>query len=532
MIAAKKVAASDVSHVITRHNWTTGRHYSMYKDTETFSNLISTRTAQTLANTSGTGTASASLYPMYVMNSTYGVYKCLYNSEVELSGANYAQVSTVEPTATTTTAGAPAALADGYVWKYMYTITASEALKFVTTSYIPVKQLRDANAYGNTATSGGMTSGTGAKNDGSDQAAIELAAIDGALDVFVINVDGTGYTFENNRVVTNSSESITLTMATPTLTSDDKYNNSSIYFTFSGTTYVRKIVDCSFGSSVQTLTLDSTVPALSGTITANVAPFARVNGDGHGAEIVLTANSSDTDAVGGVTVVSTGNSYTTATLIVEQQGTGAGTLADITPILPPKGGHGYDPVSELGGYFVMVNSKLTQDESGAFTTTNDFRKIGLLADPNTDGVYTRYTSDTATQSKTFTYISNTAAIAGDITLTQGTVGANGATAYVVDVNSSAKTIRVVNITNGANASAGYDGKPGSWQCTTTNVASSTTGVTNTIATFTYTGGSAVLTNVANGSMQIGSGNIIYVENRAPVARASDQTEDIKLIIEF
>ena len=101
------------------------------------------------------------------------------------------------------------------------------------------------------------------------------------------------------------------------------------------------------------------------------------------------------------------------------------------------------------------------------------------------------------------------------------------------MNSSAKTIRVVNITNGANASAGYDGKPGSWQCTTTNVASSTTGVTNTIATFTMsTGGSAVLTNVANGSMQIGSGNIIYVENRAPVARASDQTEDIKLIIEF
>ena len=532
MIAAKKIAASDVSHVITRHNWTTGRHYSMYKDTETFSNLISTRTAQTLSDADGTATTSASLYPMYVMNSTFGVYKCLYNSEVEIGGVNYAQMSTVEPTHTTTTAGASAALADGYKWKYMYTITASEALKFVTTSYIPVKQLRDANAYGNTASSGGMTSSTGAKNDGSDQAAIELAAVDGALDVFVINTDGTGYTFENNRVVTNSSESVTLTMASPTLTSNDKYNNSSIYFTFSGTTYVRKIVDSAYSAPNQTLTLDSSVPQLSGTITANVAPFARVNGDGHGAEIVLTANSSDTDAVGGVTVVSTGNSYTTATLIVEQQGTGAGTLADITPIIPPKGGHGYDPVSELGGYFVMVNSKLTQDESGAFTTTNDFRKIGLLTDPNTDGAYTRYTSDTATQSKTFTYISNTAAIAGDITLTQGTVGANGATAYVVDVNASASTIRVVNITNGANASAGYDGKPGSWQCTTTNVASSTTGVTNATATFTYTGGSAVLTNVANGSMQIGSGNIIYVENRAPVARASDQTEDIKLIIEF
>ena len=125
-----------------------------------------------------TGNTTATLYPMYVMNSTYGVYKCLYNSEIEISDVNYPRVSTVEPTHTTTTAGASAALADGYQWKYMYTITASEALKFVTTSYIPVKQLRDANAYGNTATSGGMTSGTGAKNDGSDQAAIELAAVD------------------------------------------------------------------------------------------------------------------------------------------------------------------------------------------------------------------------------------------------------------------------------------------------------------------------------------------------------------------
>ena len=153
----------------------------------------------------------------------------------------------------------------------------------------------------------------------------------------------------------------------------------------------------------------------------------------------------------------------------------------------------------------------------------------MLTDPNTDGVYTRYTSDTATQSKTFTYTANDAVIAGDITLTQGT-GANGATAYVVDVNASASTIRVVNVTNGANASVGYDGRPGSWQCSTTNVASGFSGVATGVATFTYTGGSAVLTNVANGSMQIGSGNIIYVENRAPVARASDQTEDILSLI--
>ena len=149
MIAAKKVSSSDISHVVTRHNWTSGRVYQMFKDTETHSNLIASRTGQTVSNAGGTATESATMYPMYVMNTNFGVYKCLYNAETEISGSNYAKPSTVEPTHTTATAGAPAAESDGYIWKYMYTISASEALKFVTSSYIPVKQIRDANAYGN-----------------------------------------------------------------------------------------------------------------------------------------------------------------------------------------------------------------------------------------------------------------------------------------------------------------------------------------------------------------------------------------------
>jgi hypothetical protein len=209
MIAAKKVGSADVSHVITRNNWVTGLHYSMFTDTEVLSELLSTRTSQTLANTAGTGTTTASLYPMYVMNTNFNVYKCLYNAEIEISGANYPQVSTVEPTAVSTAAGAPAALADGYIWKYMYSISASDALKFVTSSYIPVKQLRDANAHGNTGSAGGLGSG-GVKNDGSDQATIEFNTVTGALDVFVVDTDGGSYHFENNKTVTNSSEMLHL----------------------------------------------------------------------------------------------------------------------------------------------------------------------------------------------------------------------------------------------------------------------------------------------------------------------------------
>ena len=530
MIAAKKVSSSDASHVITRHNWTEGRHYAMYDDTETMTNLLTERTGQTIST--GTGV----LYPMYIMNSNFNVYKCLHNNKNESS---VPQPSTTEPTHVTTTAGAPAALADGYVWKYMYSISASDALKFVTSSYIPVKQIRDANALGNTATAGGLGSG-GTKNDGSDQATIEYNTVDGALDIFDITEDGANYHFENNISIYNTGSTTTsLILSSPGLTSDDKYNNSSVYFTFGGTSYVRKVTDSTWdsGNSRMTLVVTPTLGSitLTGTLTANIAPYLQIIGDGHGQELVLTSNSSAANSVGGVTVVSTGNSFTTATLNVLQQGTGAGASAAVTPIIPPKGGHGYDAVSELGGYFIMVNTKLTQDESGKFTTTNDFRKIGLLADPNTDGTYAKYTGTTATQSKTFTYTANTAAIDGDITITQNDIGANGASAYVVDVNATSSTIRVIDVTNGANSSVGYDGMPGSFQCTTANVASSFAGATDAQALVRFGSGNNQnlrLVNVANGDMQIGSGDVIYIENRAPVARASDQTEDIKLIIEF
>ena len=37
---------------------------------------------------------------------------------------------------------------------------------------------------------------------------------------------------------------------------------------------------------------------------------------------------------------------------------------------------------------------------------------------------------------------------------------------------------------------------------------------------------------SNPEIQPDSGDIIYVEHRSPISRASDQTENIKLIIEF
>ena len=49
---------------------------------------------------------------------------------------------------------------------------------------------------------------------------------------------------------------------------------------------------------------------------------------------------------------------------------------------------------------------------------------------------------------------------------------------------------------------------------------------------TCSGSTGTISALTAGELQPYSGSIMYVENRSPVARASDQTEDIKLIIEF
>ena len=45
-------------------------------------------------------------------------------------------------------------------------------------------------------------------------------------------------------------------------------------------------------------------------------------------------------------------------------------------------------------------------------------------------------------------------------------------------------------------------------------------------TLTFTSG------YANPELEADSGHILYVENRRPISRASDQTEDIKIVVEF
>ena len=135
------------------------------------------------------------------MSSAFNVYKCLDNN----SNAN----STVEPTGTSTSI---LTTADGYKWKYMYTLSSSQQANFLSTDFMGVatnSTVASAAVDGainivkiKTAGSGG-TNGTHTsvpiRGDGSSGTVTVTISSNAISAVTVTNV-GSGYTFGYIRV--------------------------------------------------------------------------------------------------------------------------------------------------------------------------------------------------------------------------------------------------------------------------------------------------------------------------------------------
>ena len=83
-------------------------------------------------------------------------------------------------------------------------------------------------------------------------------------------------------------------------------------------------------------------------------------------------------------MISVGSGYSKATATVDA---GGGTGAIITPKISPQGGHGSNPVAELGGAFVMLNARLIGYEGADFPVgpSGQFRKVHLLSNPEAGG---------------------------------------------------------------------------------------------------------------------------------------------------
>lgn len=184
-MAGIKISPSNVKLCTVRNNWGSNTRYDMYRNDINSSNPTATSKFD----------LSDSNFIVYV-TSTGCVYKCLYNGSNATNTTGV--VSTVQPT---TTGTAPQQTADGYIWKYLYTITAADA-DFVTANYIPVpttSSVSNINGLDVIVVSSAGTTYTGTPSvniygDGTGAAAVAITSAGTITRVDVTNA-GSGYTW-------------------------------------------------------------------------------------------------------------------------------------------------------------------------------------------------------------------------------------------------------------------------------------------------------------------------------------------------
>jgi len=439
MVALKKISTSDISHAIVRRDWTSGTTYDEYRHNYSSSNTAS----------SGATNLYSSLF--YVVTDDYNVYKCLSNGTADGTAAN---ASTVKPDHTTV---ATPTESDQYQWKYMYSISASDVIKFVTNDFLPIKTMGAKLAvHGGVSNAAGDNDGRlgdAATDDGSAQWDVENGAVDGSLDKVRVIAAGSGYT--------------------------------------------------------------------ASTTTANIV----IRGDGTSGVATVVTNGSG--GVSSCSITTAGSGYTTAYLANEdipgfdnasQRADGTNVSANIEFIIAPKNGHGADPITELGANYVILNSRLEYAEgSGDFPTDNDFRQIGVVVNPTDAGGNTLCTATTRTAYKKMTFVSG-----GFAAPTVDTIIRNASTE---EETSAAGVVVSVDSTNRIISYLPYPNEAG-------GIIAFTNGNTIYSAVSTNHGTLAASSAITAEEVQRHSGDIIYLENRSAVSRASDQIEDIKLIVEM
>ena len=232
--------------------------------------------------------------------------------------------------------------------------------------------------------------------------------------------------------------------------------------------------------------------------------------------------------------VNLGSGYTFSDTGLSSASAIGGSGGAIEVMISPKNGHGYDAVVELGGHYVMSATTLTQAENDDLTIANDFRQVGIVVDPTTYGTTTVATDSTSRQTYVVKMSSSSGTFDADEKISQASTGSIG---KVVEWDSTRSLLyfqqeRFGNF--GTNSTTGDNTAFSGANLITGGTSGATGTPSSTTETVTLANSNTVslTTGYANPELQPDSGSIIYLENRKPISRSSDQTEDIKVIIEF
>lgn len=532
MIALKRVTRSDICEVVRKRVWQSDIVYDMYKDDY--------GTLKPDGNVKLSSNGQSKLYNcnFYVMNSQFQVFKCIYNNQTVANPSG--TPSTVEPTGTSTSI---ITLSDGYRWKYMYTITIPDYIKFVSTDFMPVRI----------------------------DSTVKDASVDGSIQQVILDAPGSGFnagSLTKSGTYTNTAGSNTITV---TCSGHGLSNGDQVYIDFTaGTANDGYFTVTVTSTSVFTVTASSNIVAANTNQSCTVYTeskdyYVPVNGDGQGCIVRVRVGTSSVSLVSvaevsGTTYDGSGYSYGyvdlsrcyTSISNAVSQSTNSAHYKDfstrsckISVITSPPGGHGSNALYELGAYRIMINKSLDfLDGEGDIPVDMQFRRFGLIEDPQRNGTTEDYVISTATACKAIkfqtTFQSNFSV--GEI-ITQSSTGATGRVIHWDSINKVLRYYQNEYISGEKQTGASkYKYIPFSGNNTIdgTLLSEGGSGITNALPdtsfsnnqTIQQTGGIVFLNGYSVSEVKKFSGKILYVENRKPVVRSNDQIEDVKLVIEF
>jgi Bacteriophage T4, Gp8. len=373
IVNMQRILSTELTFVIPRQEWTP-KIYDMY-DTAYSEDYKSD------------GTASKSLgeTQMFVMNSEYNLYKCIFN--------NYGGESTVEPSGQSLEYQT---YADNYVWKYVMPLSTLSRERFLSPQYMPIENAIDDSFFQTGIEPIIISGGQGydvdntlilVQGDGERTANLRpiIDAGTGEITNIIVDDPGLNYTLASISVVCPDpggicgsgavieaelsglgDTNLAVTQAQVELAAVDG-EISCIYVTNPGSLYSSVI-----GETICTIT-----------------------GDGTGALADVVVDP-DTGSVLRIDITNRGSDYTTATATITDTRTApnnVGTEAAARTIIAPPGGHGHSIIDEAYPRTIAFYLDTVSDNVQNVDIAPDYRQSGLIVRPTIYTEGTRYKFD-------------------------------------------------------------------------------------------------------------------------------------------
>lgn len=330
LIFGKLVTTNDVKQMVDRYDWVSGTVYTAYDDAD--ANLY-----------------TKNFFTVSYENGAYHVFKCIQNA----GGI----ASTSQPKLSETAADDESYMtADGYFWKYMYSVDSTTFSKFATTAYIPIVVNTSVSEF----------------------------STNGSINSILVTSGGNNYVSFSSGYFTSISigGNILIHGISNGSANTGFYTGSAVYIASgTGAGQVRSIIDYNVIANSYQITVDSAfTPQPDLTSAYQIAPKVNVLGDGYGAKAISIVNG--INAIDRIEVISGGYDYTYANVnITGNTGTVLTNSAVARAIISPRGGHGSNILSELNANKVGISVTFANSESNTISTTNDYSTIGILKDP-------------------------------------------------------------------------------------------------------------------------------------------------------